>query len=88
LRRLLEACTAPGDRVLDPYLGSGTTLAVCHALGRKAVGIDESSEALQVARRRLRALGVQPLEERAVAAEVRPALNRARARRAPAEKVA
>ncbi len=53
LRRLIEACTYPGDTVLDPYLGSGTTLAVAAALGRDGIGIDASEEALSVAAARL-----------------------------------
>lgn len=69
LRRLIEACTKPGDRVLDAYVGSGTTLAVCSQLGRPAVGIDVSAEAIQATRKRLRAQGANPLEERVVLAE-------------------
>jgi site-specific DNA-methyltransferase (adenine-specific) len=88
LRRLIEACSEPGDRVLDPYMGSGTTLAVCHQLERPAVGMDVSPEAVQIARRRLKALGVRPLEERAVAAEKQPDLTRARPRRSGIQKVA
>ena len=68
LSRLVEACTDPDDLVLDPYAGSGTTLAVCVQLGRRVVGIDESRESLLITRRRLRELGVRPLEERVSAA--------------------
>ncbi len=64
LQRLVESCTQPGDLVLDPYAGSGTTLAVAVRLGRRVVGIDESPVAVETTRQRLRALGVQPLEER------------------------
>lgn len=53
LSRLVEALTCPGDSVLDPYCGSGTTLAVCGRLGRSAVGIDSSPVAIRVARERL-----------------------------------
>ena len=53
LERLIRAVTYPGDAVLDPYCGSGTTLAVCQRLGRRSVGIDESAEAVRVARGRL-----------------------------------
>lgn len=53
LSRLVEALTDPGDAVLDPYCGSGTTLAVCARLGRRSVGIDENPEALALARSRL-----------------------------------
>jgi site-specific DNA-methyltransferase (adenine-specific) len=66
LQRLIEACTNEDDLVLDPYAGSGTTLAVCARLGRTAVGMDSSRQAIQVARKRLRAVGVRPLEERVV----------------------
>jgi site-specific DNA-methyltransferase (adenine-specific) len=65
LERLVEATTVPGDAVLDPYVGSGTTLAVCARLGRDAVGIDISSAAIRVTRERL-ALGrnLAPMEAR------------------------
>jgi len=66
LERLIEACTETGDLVLDPYLGSGTTLAVCARTGRQAVGIDLNADALLITRRRLRSLGRRPLEERVV----------------------
>ena len=64
IERLVQACTEPGDLVLDPYVGSGTTLAVCHRLGRPAVGVDASSGAVEVASRRLEKAGVVPLFER------------------------
>nr|PZN17910.1 MAG: hypothetical protein DIU78_23705 [Pseudomonadota bacterium] len=69
LERLVEACTYPGDLVLDPYCGSGTTLAVCARLGRDAIGIDRSPLALEITRERLRALGREPQEERFLPAE-------------------
>jgi DNA modification methylase len=53
LRRIVESCSDPGDTVLDPYCGSGTTLAVAAATGRHALGIDASDEALAVTRARL-----------------------------------
>jgi DNA modification methylase len=69
LRRLIEACSEPGDLVLDPYCGSGTTLAVCRQTGRRAVGIDSSPEAIKIARKRLRDLGVRAREERVLLGE-------------------
>jgi adenine-specific DNA-methyltransferase len=41
LARILELATDPGDWVLDPYLGSGTTAAVAHKMGRRWVGIEQ-----------------------------------------------
>ncbi len=40
LGRVVSACSNPGDLVLDPFLGSGTTGVVARALGRRFVGID------------------------------------------------
>lgn len=64
LERLIEACTQPGDLVLDPYAGSGTTLAVALRKGRRVVGIDSNPDAIAIARNRLEASGARPLEER------------------------
>jgi DNA modification methylase len=36
----LECYTNPGDRVLDPFLGSGTTLKVARAMGRLGIGYE------------------------------------------------
>ncbi|HEU4408313.1 MAG TPA: site-specific DNA-methyltransferase [Polyangiaceae bacterium] len=74
LERLLLACSDPGDWVLDPTLGSGTTLAVAARLGRRALGVDESGAAIAVARARLGALGLCPWEARAARAGRRAAL--------------
>jgi site-specific DNA-methyltransferase (adenine-specific) len=71
LTRLMLACTEPGDLVLDPYVGSGTTLAVAAGLGRRAIGIDQSPQALDVARARLAALEINPDEQRVVPVPVR-----------------
>lgn len=38
--RTVLSCTDPGDLVLDPFVGSGTTTRVASSLGRKAVGLD------------------------------------------------
>lgn len=53
LERIMTACSHPGDSVLDPYCGSGTTLAVAKRLNRKPIGIDASPVAVRVASKRL-----------------------------------
>lgn len=53
LRRIVQASSRPGDRVLDFFAGSGTTGAVASALGREAVLVDANPEAIAVMRRRL-----------------------------------
>jgi len=66
LERLITSCTDPGDLVLDPYHGSGTTSAVCARLGRRVIGVDANRRAITIARRRLAALDVDPCEERLI----------------------
>ena len=59
LDRLITSLTDPGDMVLDPYMGSGTTVAVAAKRGRMFVGIDESDVAHEMARTRLALAGIQ-----------------------------
>lgn len=40
MRRLVQLCSNPGDVVVDPFAGSGTTLRAAKDLGRRAVGIE------------------------------------------------
>ncbi len=53
LRRIVQASSRPGDRVLDLFAGSGTTGAVAAALGRDALLVDVSAEAVRVMRERI-----------------------------------
>ena len=55
LRRIVQASSRPGDRVLDFFAGSGTLGAVAQSLGRGYVLIDSNPEAVAVMRRRLQA---------------------------------
>lgn len=50
-RTVLEALTSPGDRVLDPFAGFGTTLAVAESTGRQAVGVELLEERCRICRR-------------------------------------
>lgn len=56
IARVLEIATCPGDLVLDAYLGSGTTAAVAHKMGRHYVGIEEGAHAVTHCATRLRAV--------------------------------
>ena len=51
--RAIETFTAPGDLVLDPYLGGGTTLVEAYARGREAIGSDISTLASFVSKTKL-----------------------------------
>ena len=53
LRPLIEAFTKPGDLVLDPFSGSGSTLAAAQQLGRDWTGIELDNGHYHTARRRL-----------------------------------
>ena len=53
LERIVSASSNPGDLVLDPFCGSGTTLVAAQRLGREWIGIDASEEAVEIARGRL-----------------------------------
>ena len=45
LEKILELATQPGDLVLDSFLGSGTTAAVAHKMGRRYIGIEMGDHA-------------------------------------------
>jgi site-specific DNA-methyltransferase (adenine-specific) len=53
VRRMVSASTAPGDRCLDFFAGSGTLGAVARDLDRPFILVDESPAAIAVMRRRL-----------------------------------
>ncbi len=51
--RLIEFFTKPGERVLDPFVGSGSTLVACSQCGRNGVGIELVEHWADVARSRV-----------------------------------
>lgn len=53
VQRLLEIYTNPGDTILDPFMGAGSTLVVAQALGRKGVGFEISQSYIKLAKKRL-----------------------------------
>lgn len=54
LKRIVQASSNPGDLVLDPFCGCGTTIEAAHGLDRQWIGIDICVKACQVIEERLR----------------------------------
>lgn len=54
MRRVISAFTLPGQLVLDPFMGSGTTGVACVELGRRFVGIEVSKEYFEIAKKRIK----------------------------------
>jgi modification methylase len=65
LQRLLLAASRPGDLVLDPFFGSGTTGAAARRLRREFIGIERDPAYAEAARARIAA--IEPLPAEAVA---------------------
>ena len=53
IKQILEMATEPGDFVLDSFLGSGTTAATAHKLGRKWIGVELGEHAYSHCKTRL-----------------------------------
>ena len=54
IKKLILNGSKEGDIVLDPYLGSGTTVVACKELGRNYIGIEKEQVYIDIAHRRLR----------------------------------
>ena len=57
MERIILASSNPGDVVLDPFAGCGTTLVVAHELRRQWIGIDISPTAVGLVKRRMERVG-------------------------------
>lgn len=73
LKRIISVASNPGDLVLDPFCGCGTTVVVAQELGRKWVGVDVSPTAVKLIKSRVNAGpgGVETIGLPTTAAELR-----------------
>lgn len=67
LYRVIMASSKPGDVVLDPFFGTGTTGAVAKKLGRNWIGIERDKKYIRIAQRRINA--VEKVDEEALDVE-------------------
>jgi site-specific DNA-methyltransferase (adenine-specific) len=67
LYRIIMASSNPGDMILDPFFGTGTTGAVAKKLGRNWIGIERDKRYIKIAQKRIDA--VQKTDEEAINVE-------------------
>lgn len=60
MRELITLFSNPGDTILDPFMGSGTTGVAALELGRKFIGIEQHEHYFEIACKRLREAYAQP----------------------------
>src|SRR5690606_37450557 len=53
LHRVILASTRPGDIILDPFFGTGTTGAAAKRLGRRYLGLEQDPTYVEIARERI-----------------------------------
>ena len=53
LHRIIISSTKPGDKILDPFFGTGSSGAVAKRLGRSFIGIDQNKEYMNYAKKRI-----------------------------------
>lgn len=69
MEHIIKASTRPGDLVLDPFAGSGTTLVAARNLQRRYIGVELQAEYVETARKRLSEMYTLPMFDRAASGE-------------------
>lgn len=60
MRKLIARCTEPGDTILDPFMGSGSTGVACVELERNFIGIELEQIYFDIAQKRIEQAELQP----------------------------
>ncbi len=60
VKRLLSRFSLPDDTILDPFMGSGTTLVACQKLGRQGIGVELDPDYFEIACKRVDEATRQP----------------------------
>jgi len=60
MRRCVTTITRPGDLVIDPFMGAGSTMVACVKLGRRYIGIEKDAGYFQDAERKVTEARLQP----------------------------
>jgi DNA modification methylase len=72
LHRIIISTSNPGDLILDPFMGSGTTGAVAKTLGRNYIGIEQEDRYIKAANERIDNKEVLPLHLLEYPIEIKP----------------
>jgi DNA modification methylase len=57
MKRIISASSKEGDVILDPFMGSGSTMVAAHQLSRQFIGMDMHASAITMATKRLKRIG-------------------------------
>lgn len=85
VERCILALTNPGDTVLDPFIGSGTTAIAAAIHGRRAIGVDKDLRYIELAKHRLELLARHELPRRPLGRPVRTPIEGEGVATVPAE---
>jgi DNA modification methylase len=85
VERCVLALTDPGDIILDPFVGTGTSVIAAIKNKRRAVGIDRDASFLRLARKRVKQLNNGTLKVRAIGKEIAQPKSTVKVARVPEE---
>jgi site-specific DNA-methyltransferase (adenine-specific) len=76
--RCIKLFSYEGDLILDPFVGSGSTLVACRQLSRTGIGFDIDSSYLELALKRVQTLGDSKLNRKSISTLEKPKKKKTR----------